>query len=182
VIQDAGRACYTFAVGKINPAKLANFAEIECFVLVACAENSMLDNERDFHVPVITPLELAIALRKEEWGTYSLDYNDFLRNHANHLQRTDEVTDATAGNDDEVDTPYFSLVTGKYVDSKRPGNDQFNLKALPGGGQLTSYQSDAANFLKKREYQGLKTALGETKVSAAQPGQTGIASNYGEQI
>ncbi len=34
---------YTISVGKLNPAKLANFLEIECFVLVACPENSMID-------------------------------------------------------------------------------------------------------------------------------------------
>ena len=34
---------YTVSVGKLNPAKLANFLEIECFVLVACPENSVID-------------------------------------------------------------------------------------------------------------------------------------------
>lgn len=36
---------YTVAVGKLNPAKLANFIEVECFVLVACPENSMVDSK-----------------------------------------------------------------------------------------------------------------------------------------
>lgn len=36
---------YTVAVGKLNPAKLANFIEVECFVLVACPENSMIDSK-----------------------------------------------------------------------------------------------------------------------------------------
>lgn len=34
---------YTISVGKLNPAKLANFMEIECFVLVACPENSLVE-------------------------------------------------------------------------------------------------------------------------------------------
>lgn len=34
---------YTLSVGKLNPSKLANFAEIECFVMVACPENSVID-------------------------------------------------------------------------------------------------------------------------------------------
>ena len=38
-------SCYTFVVGKINPAKLSNFAEIECFVMVACPEHSLLQME-----------------------------------------------------------------------------------------------------------------------------------------
>lgn len=36
---------YTVAVGKLNPAKLANFAEVECFVLVACGENTLVDSK-----------------------------------------------------------------------------------------------------------------------------------------
>jgi len=34
---------YTISVGKLNPSKLANFMEIECFVLVACPENSIVE-------------------------------------------------------------------------------------------------------------------------------------------
>jgi diphthamide biosynthesis protein 2 len=34
---------YTISVGKLNPAKLANFLEVECYVLIACPENSLID-------------------------------------------------------------------------------------------------------------------------------------------
>ena len=43
VLANAHKKAYTISVGKLNPAKLANFAEIECFVLVACPENSLID-------------------------------------------------------------------------------------------------------------------------------------------
>ena len=36
VIKAAGKRSYTFAVGKINVPKLANFADIDAFVVVAC--------------------------------------------------------------------------------------------------------------------------------------------------
>ena len=36
VIRKAGKKSYTFAVGKINVPKLANFLEIDAFVVVAC--------------------------------------------------------------------------------------------------------------------------------------------------
>jgi diphthamide biosynthesis protein 2 len=175
VIQDANKSCYTFAVGKINEAKLANFGEIDCFVLVACAENSLLDNERDLHVPVITTLELDIALGNVEWGStaYSLDYNDFLA-----TQRSWSV--GLVGNeDDDEDAPYFSLVSGKFVDSKN--TNELDLVALAGKGQLTAYKSEAAAYLKKREYQGLEANIGKTQVHAAVPGQSGIASDYGNR-
>ena len=173
-IQDAGKSCYTFAVGKINGAKLANFSEIECFVLVACGENSLLDSERDLHVPVITPLELDIALGNVEWGFYSLDYNDFLAK-----QQQDERLSTTTSDDD--DSPYFSLISGKYIDSKKPSEAVVDLSALPGKGQLAAYKSEAANHLKKREYQGLQTNIGKDKAHAAVPGQSGIASDYGNR-
>lgn len=39
----AQKKSYTITVGKLNPAKLGNFLEIECFVLVACPENSLVE-------------------------------------------------------------------------------------------------------------------------------------------
>ncbi|OLY80104.1 Diphthamide biosynthesis protein 2 [Smittium mucronatum] len=53
---------YTILAGKINPAKMANFLEIEVFVTVACPENSLIDS-KDFSQPVITPLEMLLALQ-----------------------------------------------------------------------------------------------------------------------
>ena len=179
-IQDAGKASYSFSVGKINPAKLANFAEIECFVLVACREHSLLiDNERDYHVPVITPLELDIALCNLEWGgqTYSLDCQDVLR-YNNHEE--DERDKETTEDEEDKDAPYFSLVTGKYVQRTTTASTEetLDLENLPGKGQVTAYKSEAADFLKQREYQGLATLAGQTEPKAAVAGQRGIASDY----
>ena len=51
---------YTIAVGKLNVPKMANFLEIDVFVLVACPENSLLDSQ-EFYKPVVTPFEMEIA-------------------------------------------------------------------------------------------------------------------------
>ena len=59
----SGKKCYTFLVGKPNVPKLANFPEIDVFVLVACPENSLLSS-RDFLKPIITPFELDVALNR----------------------------------------------------------------------------------------------------------------------
>lgn len=45
LIKNSGRKSYTFAMGKLNVAKLANFPEIDVFVMVACPENSLLDSK-----------------------------------------------------------------------------------------------------------------------------------------
>ena len=45
---------------------------------------------------------------------------------------------------------------------------------------MIEYSSEAAEFLKKREYQGLEANVGQTEAKAAVLGQVGIASDYGE--
>jgi len=195
VIEKHGRSSYVFAMGKVNPAKIANFAEIECFIMVACAETSWLDEgeQREMHVPIITPLELHMALGsggpEVQWGEcdYSLDYNDFLVRYPIEMAGIGEENFAdnivaSSGNEEE-DAPYFSMITGKYESrSKGSSGGGVDLKALPGKGQLTTYKSEAAEFLKNREYRGLETNLGETQVRAAVSGQQGIASKYNNDL
>jgi len=36
---------YVIVVGKLNVAKLANFMEMDVYVLVACPESSLIDNQ-----------------------------------------------------------------------------------------------------------------------------------------
>ena len=71
-------------MGKLNPTKLANFLEIDVFVLVACPENSLLDT-RDFLRPVVTPWEMMLAVqahggKEVAWsGAYVLDLERVMR-------------------------------------------------------------------------------------------------------
>ena len=76
--------------GKINPAKLLNFPEIDVFVLVACPENSLLDSKILFK-PVVTPYELELALVEgREWtGKYSADFRDLLNYNVDTNPETD---------------------------------------------------------------------------------------------
>ena len=184
--EDAASSCYILAVGKINPAKLANFAEIDCFVLISCEQTSLLENERDYHVPVITPLELDIALGYQNWGEqiYTLQVNDIIKGNGeggdgDSDDDEDVEEEGEEEDDDDSDAPFFSLVTGKYESSRKTSkNEPLDLQALPGQGQVLAYQSDAASFLKQREYQGLDPMLGQTEAKPATTGQRGIASNY----
>lgn len=181
IVTESGRSSYTFAVGKVNPAKLANFAEVECFVLVACPEHSLLDEEREYPTSVITPMELCMALGVSDWGStpYSLDAKDFLC-----LECTDRSTQHN-GEDDNSDSsgdaPHYNLTTGQYESVPTRNSAEIDLSLLPGQGKLTEYQSAAADFLQTREYQGLEVKAGETAVQRAQKGQQGIASNYGDR-
>jgi diphthamide biosynthesis protein 2 len=78
---ERGRRIYTISVGKLTPAKLANYAEIDVFVLLACPENSLVDaidatRSRDFFKPIVSPFEMLHALKDEEDGgrEWSGDY------------------------------------------------------------------------------------------------------------
>jgi diphthamide biosynthesis protein 2 len=134
VLARAHKKAYTISVGKLNPAKLANFAEIECFVLVACPENSLVDAKvlsmrslspqfsdksryhQDFFRPIVTPFELQLALQPSPtWtGEYVLDFDEVLaRGSPKPFSDEDE--------EDDPDRPVFSLVTGRYRHPKRYG-------------------------------------------------------------
>jgi diphthamide synthase subunit DPH2 len=217
-IQSTGRTAYTFSVGKLSTAghKLSNFAEIDCYVLIACGESvaKFWRMERDeMSVPVLTPLELDVALGFREWdGRYSCDYGDLIRwNEADGIAMDDdgnrggvdvgvpgslESRDAEGCDDDDDDVggsdddaPFFSMISGRYEMSKAidatsernasaSRSSTMDLEALPGQGRLVEYRSEAAEFLKRREYRGLEAKVGETEVKAAVLGMAGIASEY----
>jgi diphthamide biosynthesis protein 2 len=221
-IQSTGRTAYTFSVGKLSTAghKLSNFAEIDCYVLIACGESvcKFWRMEREeISVPVLSPLELDVALGFREWdGRYSCDFGDLIRwNEADGIEMKDEgqigaddsathghhnkligMKNAETCDDDENnrssgddDKPFFSMISGKYEQSKavdttkqNVSHSSINLEALPGQGKLIEYRSEAAEFLKKREYKGLEAKVGETEVKAAVLGMVGIASDYGEKL
>ena len=78
-IRRAGKKSYMFAMGKLNVPKLANFLEIDIFVLIACPENSLLDSS-EFYKPVVTPFEMEVACNKaREWSEeYVTDFRHLL--------------------------------------------------------------------------------------------------------
>jgi diphthamide biosynthesis protein 2 len=78
-LRRAGKNYYTVSIGDITPPKLANFPDIEVFVLVACPECSVVDS-KEFFQPIITPFELELAFNKgREWtGEYIIDYRVLL--------------------------------------------------------------------------------------------------------
>ena len=182
LLQAHGAAQYNFMVGKVNPNKLANFAEVDAYCLVACPEHALLENERsDYATPILTPLEVAMALGCVEWGSlpYSLDARDFLKETMDAVEQEASLNDNDTDNED--DAPYYNPVTGRFESALRKDDTTIDLKALPGKGQITTYQSAAADFLRQRTYQGLSVDAGETKVQAAVEGQQGIASDYGNR-
>ena len=67
-LKAGGKTTYTLLVGRLTPAKLANFAgAVDAFVLVACPEAALLsDADASAHaLPVVAPWEALVALQEE---------------------------------------------------------------------------------------------------------------------
>ena len=91
VIKAADKKFYVVSIGKPNPAKLANFAEIAAFVLVGCPENSLLDC-KEFYQAIVTPYELEIACIDRPWEIdYISDCSTLLDN--NYIDVPDQSSD-----------------------------------------------------------------------------------------
>ncbi|KJE88859.1 diphthamide biosynthesis protein 2 [Capsaspora owczarzaki ATCC 30864] len=179
--KDAGKKTYVFVMGKLNVAKLANFMEIDVFVLVACPENSLIDSQ-DFFKPVVTPFELELACVKgKEWtGAYVTDFRQILPRLA---EGVDESSLPIASEDEEV--PEFSFIS----QSMRPMRSTLDDPSLMSAGEIqlrnmqhsVAVHSPAADFLASRSFRGLEQQLGETQVVAAVEGRRGIASGYTDE-
>ena len=141
----AGKKSYTFVVGKINSAKVANFSEIGAWVVIGCWESSLIES-KDFWKPVLTPFELELALKRDDeriWsGKWSSNFQALLNAAGEHSTakmglgneiRTTAApgvhdqepieNDTGAGDidsDEESAPPEFDLRTGRYVSHSRP--------------------------------------------------------------
>lgn len=144
LIHRSGKKSYTFCVGKVNSAKMANFSEVGGWVVVGCWESSLLEGN-EFYAPVVTPFELSIALMSDEERTWGGEWRgDFgvLGEEADKraarervevdagepeilAQDQDEDLHADGEGEDgdseeESEPPAFDLRTGRYVSNSRP--------------------------------------------------------------
>lgn len=131
----AGKKHYTMVVGKVNASKMANFSEIEGWVVIGCWESSLIES-KDLWKPVITPFELDLALRRvdervwtgkwisdfqsvlEEPETTSLAYDTDHVLHPSSFQN--EIQDSDSESEPESSPPEFDLRTGRYISKTRP--------------------------------------------------------------
>ncbi|XP_075567480.1 2-(3-amino-3-carboxypropyl)histidine synthase subunit 2 [Pelecanus crispus] len=180
LLRRAGKRSYTLAVGKPNPAKLANFLEVDIFVLVACTQNSLLDSS-DFYRPVVTPYELELACNPaREWtGNYLTDFRDLLPGACAHIELPPAVPAAEA-------VPDISLITGEMraahlCDPPTPQLPPSTTLACRDQTRALAEISPAASFLESRSWRGLEQQLGQTPVSKAVQGRRGIAIAYEDE-
>lgn len=131
-IAAAGKKSYTFVVGKVNAAKVANFSEIGGWVVIGCWESSLLDST-EFFRPIITPFELRLALMSDDervWtGEWNGDFSDLVNQPIAPQAASTDDAEAAAENDGDADLddddedsapPEFDLRTGRYISHSRP--------------------------------------------------------------
>lgn len=172
IIEKSGKKSYTFVVGKINPAKLANFAEVDVYCLIACPEQSLVDS-KEYEKPIVTPYDIELALNKNrQWGEqYIIDYRELLEGSKGYVSFCPN---------DSFD---MSLITGAIrttengdcTDTDQTIATQNNENAL-----LLYHPNSAARHFSERSWQGLEQKLGETAPSAVKPGRDGIPMSYSE--
>lgn len=174
---------YLISVGKVNPAKLANFMEIDCFVLIGCPENDLFTS-REFYKPLLSVYEVEMALN-EAWNdggqapAYSLAFRDVLPE--GRLFRDFAAVEASESD--------VSLVSGRVRNVKLDEEVDGELPSTAGAVVLKrNYQlmgADAAGSggaLQNRTWTGLDAALGKHEPARIEKGRSGIAMRYEENV
>jgi diphthamide biosynthesis protein 2 len=201
LITRAAKKYYTFVVGKVNAAKVANFSDIDGWVIIGCWESSLIES-KDFWKPIITPFELELALTDERdrvWtGEWNSDFQSFLtkksviRGEGSHDHGSED-------SESESEPPVFDFRTGRYVSQSRPmarssataskltAATSLIKRANADLAQIGGEVSTAAEFLRRRTWQGLGTDYeiaydyddgGKIKGAPMEEGRGGVARGY----
>ncbi|KAF2264698.1 diphthamide biosynthesis protein [Lojkania enalia] len=132
-IAAAGKKSYTFVVGKVNAAKVANFSEVGGWVVIGCWESSLVES-KDFWKPIITPFELGLALKDDAERVWTGEWTGDFQAILEEKKGLESVPDDTYGegekeqtsshrdydSEEESEPPEFDLRTGRYVSHSRP--------------------------------------------------------------
>ena len=172
IIEKSGKKSYTFIVGKINPAKLSNFSEVDVYVLIACPEQALVDS-KEYEKPIVTPYEVELALNKNrQWGDpYVIDYRELLTGNKHYMDFCPN---------DSFD---MSLITGAIRTSElsTSSNAKNSVATQNGDSSLLLYHpNSAARYFSERSWRGLEQKLGESEPSVVKPGRDGIPTSYSE--
>lgn len=179
--QAAGKRSYVLALGRPTPAKLANFPEVDVFVLLACPLSALApQSSGNFFRPVLAPCELEAACNPA-WPPPGLAPH--LTHYADLLPGSPFHVPLPPPDSELWDTPDVSLITGglrpppAWTPSTDSGCSALTLRPQ----QELVESSPAASFLSSRSWQGLQPSLGQTPVTGAVSGRRGIAIAYEDE-
>jgi diphthamide biosynthesis protein 2 len=195
LIKDRRKKSYVFAMGKLNAAKLANFAEVEAWVCVGCWNSSLVDaRELGVDKAIITPWELTIALEGDGriWGE---NWETDLQSLFNNRDVLEDIDDG------ESKPPQFDFRTGRYVSNTmdsvpnleqnatsdlvlRPADNAVSKRDPLSVAKVNNVASPGAQFLNaNRTWTGLgsdfsKIEIGYEESTEVEEGRSGIARGY----
>ncbi|KAM0726913.1 2-(3-amino-3-carboxypropyl)histidine synthase subunit 2 [Formica fusca] len=168
ILKQKNKKSYILNVGKINPAKLANFPEIDAFVVIACPENEVFDS-RDFLKPMLTPYEVELAFNtaREFCLQYFMDFRQILPG-GSHYVNFKPSTDSD-----------ISLINSsvRNCEDDTSCTDQMNALTIRSSGTIAIGKA-GAQYLQERSWKGVEQRLGEDLVQPAEIGRTGLAWEY----
>lgn len=145
--QLAGKKTYTLLMGKPNPAKLANFPEIEVFVLISDPQAQIL-NDKDYLAPIITPHEALIAFNDLTWdpSSYRLDFGGL-----NEIVTSNSQIETVSDNERSIETNRDLVEHVKTALTVRPLAQEGCLRCK----EDFEPRSAAEFFVYKRSWKGL---------------------------
>ncbi|GLV36925.1 Diphthamide biosynthesis 2 [Carabus blaptoides fortunei] len=163
---------YIISVGKPTVAKLANFPEVDIFVVIGCAMNEIYEN-RDYYKPIVTPYDIEAALNpKLEDAHFSYDFNNLVDNELDVSSLSD------------LQSSDVSLLTGqiRYVNSEtsvvQANATEEQQITLREDFKLQVSDNYGAGFLTNRSWKGLEPNLGQNAPQLATTGRKGVAQGY----
>ncbi|XP_026675426.1 2-(3-amino-3-carboxypropyl)histidine synthase subunit 2 [Ceratina calcarata] len=161
---------YILSVGKINPTKLANFPEIDAFIVITCPENEIFDS-KDYLKPLLLPYEVELAFNssRECYTEYCTDFRQILPGGTNYV-------DFKASTDSDV-----SLITGELRNCDEESTvctDQMNALVLNNSSGVVAIGKAGAEFLQNRSWKGVEQRLGKDDVHSAEIGRYGLPNCY----
>lgn len=164
---------YLISVGKVNPAKLANFLDIDCFVLIGCPENNLITS-REFYKPLLSTFEVEVALNpiwsQQMPDHYFVEFKEVLPN-GKLFREFDAIT---------IDESDVSLVTGKvrFAQRKDDTDDTGSENALMTRQNFQLMQMESQSSFQNRSWTGLDPGLGKNSPAKIVQGRSGIAMKY----
>ncbi|XP_075230441.1 2-(3-amino-3-carboxypropyl)histidine synthase subunit 2-like isoform X2 [Lycorma delicatula] len=175
LIRRKGKKCYVISIGKPTVAKLANFPEIEMYVMISCPE-AVLENKKDFYQPVVSIMEAEMALNEaRSWSEISTsDFRDVIPGGNYYVELPESNTNLD---------PDVSLVSNKI----RYNVDVEDITVQSGDDGTIQLRADMpldklSSNLSNRSWQGLDPSLGQVPVTKSVPGRSGIPQAYSDEV
>ena len=150
LVKAAGKKSYTVAVGKVNPSKLANFADVDLWCLISCPYAALIPNPGGvYFTEIVTPRELEMALTGRPWtGEYSTDMTSVAAGEVGETERRVE------GEEEGAAEVVFDSATGKLRGVLPTFNRGGTALITREEGQVVRTAVDA---MRERSWKGLET-------------------------